>query len=419
MFGKADPNRLDQDWNVNDLFSEIDPRSPAFRQEANVRIREAIHQGGLDDLLQEARPEVVLYRFLRDGLAFYHQLADKGGWPLVPAGRTLRQDDRDPRVPSLRNRLALTRDFSGDDLTSTVLDTELVEGVLRFQRRHGLDDDGIVGKGTLAALNVTAAERVRQIEINLERARWVMHQEVGGNLVLVNIAAYEVWLVRNRQVEWRSRVQVGKPFTRTPIFADQIIYLEFNPTWTVPVSIANAHILPKVQADPGYLVSSQMVLLDSQGGEVSPDSVDWATVKRMPYTVRQEPGPHNALGLVKFMFPNEHAVYLHDTPSRDKFSRSARAFSSGCIRVENPFDLAALLLDDQSDWTRPRIDQVVESGKRTSVKLSEPLPILLLYWTAFGDESCTVHFREDLYERDAAVWKALQGPVMAHRRHQN
>ncbi len=416
-FGKADPSRLDTDWNINDLFDERDPLSSEVREEITSLILDGINQGDIGPMLQLARPDLHLYQNLRVGLAFYRELTAAGGWPEIPEGPTLRKDDNDPRVLALRRRLAVTRDFAGVDLTSTVLDEDLVAGIVRFQARHGLDDDGIVGKGTLAALNVSAEDRMKQIEINLERARWVMHHGVGGDLVLVNIAAYEAVLIRNKKGEWRSRVQVGKPYTRTPVFADEIVYLEINPTWTIPASITNTTTLAKAKADPGYFAANHMVLLDSQGSQVDPHSVDWAKLNRMPYTVRQEPGPHNALGLVKFIFPNVHAVYLHDTPSRQHFSRSARAFSHGCIRLENPFDLATLLLDDQPKWTRAKIDEVVESGKRTTVKLTKTMPILLLYWTAFSETAGSVQFRQDLYDRDAAVLKALQGPVLPHKRH--
>ena len=246
-----------------------------------------------------------------------------------------------------------------------------------------------------------------------------MNFDPGDDLVLVNVASFHVSLVRGRELAWRSRVQVGKPYTRTPIFADAMTYLELNPTWTVPASIANKSILEGLKADPDYLTPRDMVLLDSQGREVSPATVDWSTVSRMPYTVRQQPGPKNALGRVKFMFPNKHAVYLHDTPSKQHFSRSARAFSHGCIRTENPFDLAELLLDDQPEWTREHIDQVIESGKRTTVKLSKPLPVFLLYWTAYVDFDGAVNFREDLYTRDPAVLTALQGPLATRARHEH
>lgn len=418
-FGKADPSRLDKDWNLNAIYEELDITDSAVLKNADTYIVEAIAKGDLDSLIKASRPEFPLYTRLRTGLTFYLELAAAGGWTPIPAGPTLRLDDDDPRVPTLRKRLALTGDYTGSDLTSTVIDEDLVVGIKAFQARHGLEDDGIAGKGTLAALNVPAETRVQQIKTNLERSRWVMNHDIGDDLIVVNIAAFDVRLFRNRELEWRSLVMVGKPYTATPIFADEVVYLEFNPTWTVPASISNTSILTNAKADPEYFAANHMVLLDGKGREVDPASVDWANLNRMPYTVRQEPGPHNALGLVKFMFPNPHAVYLHDTPSRQLFGRSARAFSHGCIRLENPFDLAELLLDDQPQWSRAKIDEVVESGKRTTVRLSESLPILLLYLTAYTEEDGRVQFRQDLYDRDAAVLKALAGPVKPHQRHAN
>jgi murein L,D-transpeptidase YcbB/YkuD len=417
IFGKADPSRLDDDWNINDLHAELDPTSTQVRAVANAEFFEAISSGALGPLFSRARPDLALYLGLREFYAGHRKIAEDGGWPEVPGGPTLREGDTDPRVAALRRRLVYSKDYTGENLDDPRFDKELEAAVIRFQIRHGLDDDGAVGKGTVAALNVPAAVRADQIRLNLERARWVMHHDLGGSLVLVNIAAYRVWLIRDYDFLWGARVQVGKPFTRTPVFTDNMTYLEFNPTWTVPVSIANRSILPKVKVDPGYLASQDMVLLDGKGNEVSPDTVDWPHVTKMPYTVRQQPGTKNALGQVKFMFPNKHAVYLHDTPSRHNFGRSARAFSSGCIRVENPLELAALLLDDQPRWDPEKIGKVIESGQRTSVRLSEPLPVLLLYWTAFMSIDGNIHFRDDLYGRDAAVLQALDARPVPHTRH--
>lgn len=416
-YGKADPNRLDQDWNLNAIFGEYDPGDEPTQKELFALIIAAAAENDVDKLIDLSRPRFPVYHKMRDGYIFFRGLDQAGGWPTVPSGPTLREGDRDPRVPTLRQRLSMTRDYTGEDSTSDLLDADLATAVAGFQKRHGLAADGVVGKQTLATMNVTAAERAQQIRVNLERARWVLQLDFGDDAVIVNIASYDVWLFRENLRIWHARVQVGKPFTRTPVFADAIAYLEFNPTWTVPLSIANRSILPKVKQDSGYLATRDMVLLDGKGGTIDPATIDWASVTSMPYTVRQNPGPQNALGRVKFIFPNKHAVYLHDTPSRQHFSRDARAFSSGCIRVENPLELATLLLDDQAGWSREEVDAVVESGKRTVVNLTEKLPVLLLYWTAYSMDEGVMRFREDLYGRDAAVLELLDGPVVAQGRH--
>jgi len=416
VFGKADPNRLDKDWNVDELYSRLDVADSEVRAEITARILAAISDGDPGSIIKLARPDLPLHSALRSALARYREIAASGGWTGVSDGPTLREGDTDARVTALRRRLAVTGDLPGDDPASATFDGTLTAAVIRFQRRHGLGDDGVVGKGTLAAMNVRADERADQLRINLERLRWVL-RDPGYDFVLVNVAAFEVWLVRGRELRWHSRVQVGKPYTRTPIFADVMTYLEINPTWTVPASISNKSILAGLKADPAYLEPRNMVLLDSQGREVDARSVDWSALSRMPYTVRQEPGPKNALGRVKFMFPNKHAVYLHDTPSKQHFGKAARAFSHGCIRTENPFELAALLLDDQPTWTPEHIDEVIASGKRTAVRLTEPLPVFLLYWTAYVDMDGTVNFRNDLYDRDTGVLTALQGAAMPRDRH--
>jgi len=415
-FGKADPARLNADWNINDLGESIDLNDAETRGQIVTEILGTVADGRVEQLLEEVRPSGIHYIQMRQAYNHYRTLAAKGGWPSVPDGPTLREGDQDARVAILRQRLVVTDDLDPALAQGQSFDADVTRAVVHFQARHGLDDDGLVGKGTLAALNVPAAQRADELRINLERDRWVLHLEL-RDFVVVNIAAFEVWLVRDRQLIWESRVQVGTSAHKTPIFTEAMTYLDVNPTWTVPASIANRAILPKVKADPGYLASQDMVLLDSKGRAQDPAEVDWASVTRMPYTVRQNPGPLNALGQIKFIFPNKHAVYLHDTPSRHNFSRANRTFSSGCIRVQNPFDLATLLLDDQPEWTRERLDEVLESGKRTTVRLKEPLPVFLLYWTAYVDFQGVVQFRSDVYQRDPAVRAALDAPSTIHRHH--
>ena len=415
-YGKADPARLNADWNIDDLGEGLDLDDVETKGQIVTEILGTVADGRVEQLLDEIRPSGIYYLQMRQAYVHYRALAANGGWPSVPDGPTLREGDQDARVAILRQRLAVTDDLDPALAQGQSYDADVTTAVVHFQARHGLDDDGLVGKGTLAALNVPAAQRADELRINLERDRWVLNLDL-RDFVVVNIAAFEVWLVRDNQMIWESRVQVGTSAHKTPIFTEAMTYLDVNPTWTVPASIANRAILPKVKADPGYLASQDMVLLDSKGREQDPAGVDWASVTRMPYTVRQNPGPLNALGQIKFIFPNKHAVYLHDTPSRYNFSRASRTFSSGCIRVQNPFDLATLLLDDQPEWTRERLDEVLESGKRTTVRLKEPLPVFLLYWTAYVDFQGAVQFRSDVYKRDAAVRAALDAPSSMHRQH--
>jgi len=318
---------------------------------------------------------------------------------------------KDARITILRNRLHVTGDMPAENMESDLFDSTVEEGVKHFQQRHGLDDDGIVGKGTLAALNVSVADRIDQIRVNLERARWILH-DLPEEFVVADIAGFYVKYYRGGDIVWEGRAQVGKPYRKTPVFRDQIRYLEFNPTWTVPPTILKKDVLPAIKRDPDYLAKKNMRVLDGKGKPVDAAAIDWSQYleKSFPYLIRQEPGPGNALGRIKFMFPNKHLVYLHDTPSKGLFEQSARAFSSGCIRVENPFGFAERLLENTPGWDRSRIMREVDTAKTSRVNLAEPVTVMLLYWTVAVDAAGTVIFKDDIYQRDAAVLDGLNEP---------
>ena len=269
--------------------------------------------------------------------------------------------------------------------------------------RHGIDADGKVGPRSLEELNVPVETRIDQIRANLERARWVF-RDVEDTYIIVDIAGFHLDLVEDRQIVWSTNVQVGKARHATPVFKSTLKYIEFNPTWTIPPGILRNETLPAIRRDPDYLSRNNMSVVTISGKIVDPTTIDWAATagKGFPYMIRQEPGTRNALGQVKFIFPNEYMVYLHDTPSKGLFARTERAFSHGCIRTQNPFDFAENLLDGQG-WDRARIDQVIESRKTTRVNLEKPVTVMLLYWTADVEADGTVHFRKDVYKRDAPI----------------
>jgi len=304
-----------------------------------------------------------------------------------------------------------------DDLTSMktgipdLYSNEVERAVRRFQERHGLEITGVVDSVTLAELNVTAAERIRQIELNMERWRWLpLH--LGQRHILINIANFKLDVVENEQVILTMLAVVGNQFRRTPVFSDMLTYLVFNPYWNITPNMAIQDILPQVLKDPTYLENQRIKVLQGWGAdasEVDPNSIDWAIVDRnnFPYRFRQEPGPLNALGRIKFMFPNKFNVYLHDTPSRGFFLKSRRDFSSGCIRIERPVELAEYLLREDPKWTKKEILATIESSKETTVKLPLAIPIHLLYWTAWADDYGMIHFRNDIYGRDKLVYEAL------------
>jgi len=350
----------------------------------------------------------VLYQRLKTALASYRAIAERGGWPAVPAGETLKPGAEDPRLPVLRQRLLAEGDLATDAPVEVTYADSLVAAVERFQTRHGLTADGVIGPGTLAAMNVPVADRIDQLRVNLERCRWVV-REAQERFVVTNVAAFQVFLFEDGKIRWQSRCQVGKEARQTPIFGAEIRYVELNPTWTVPPTIFAKDTLPAVRRDPGYLKERHLRVIDARGKEVPASQINWATTtpRNFPHMLRQDPGPHCALGRVKFVSPNEHAVYMHDTPSQELFATDQRAFSSGCIRVEHPLELARLLIDD-SKWTAEAIDATIATEKTTPILLSKPVPVYFLYFTATADHEGRPHFFRDLYGRDPRVLTGLE-----------
>jgi len=403
-FGKVNPQRIESTWNFTRHFR-------AGRDPLNT-LTEAVAAASLAEFLGQWLDRAPLYRSLQPKLAEYRALAAAGGWPEVPEGPTLKPGATDPRLPLLRERLIVTGDLPGTTPVSGTYDEILVAAVQRFQARHTLDADGVLGAGTLAALNVPVSARIDQLRLSLERARWVL-EDTAGEVVVVNVAGYEVFATRNGAPFWWRRAVVGTQARETPIFKASITYLDLNPTWTVPPTILREDILPKVRRDPGYLRSQNISVLDLNGRPVNAAAIDWQAVgSRPPYILRQRPGPGNALGRIKFMFPNAHSVFLHDTPSRGLFEKAERNFSSGCIRVEDPLSLAEILLADPAQWNRAGLEAAIATGTTRTVRLPKPWPILILYWTAELDSEGRVRFLPDVYRRDPGLLQALNGEVV-------
>jgi murein L,D-transpeptidase YcbB/YkuD len=397
--GKLDPLSVE---------AEIDLHSPELGADAIALLAEAVASGDIPGTLERLAPQNELYRGLKRGLARYRDIADRGGWPAIPDGPTLRPGERSPRVTLLRQRLLASGDLAADTGADPELYDPLLEAAVRhFQARHLLAVDAAVGKRTLAAANVSVDARIDQIRVNLERARWLLH-DLPPTHVLVDIAGFEVRYVRDGVELLRSRATVGRPYRKTPIFRAAIRYLEFNPTWTVPPTILTNDVLPEIRKNLGYLAKRQMRVLTFDGRAVDPATVDWRRYsgKNLPYLIRQDPGPKNALGQVKFMFPNAHSVYLHDTPERKLFLQPERAFSSGCIRVEEARRLALLLLEAEGR-SEAEVEALFADVRTRRVPLARPVPILLYYWTVAIEDDGDVLFKRDLYDRDAGLLAAL------------
>lgn len=400
--GRVKPNEVNKALN---LF----PRAP----DPSVLL-EYIESGEDFDLaLESLAPNTPNYARLKDALADYRAKAAAGGFTPLAEGETLKPGMTDPRLDALRLRLAQQDLFVAGSHAGDVYDGALVEAVKLFQERHGLEVDGVLGKATLAELNVPIETRIAQIELNMERRRW-MPDDLGERYVFVNLADQNLKLVENDKTIHTTRVVVGKPYHATPVFSDAITYAEVNPFWTVPVSIATSEYLPMLQKDPGAL-AGKGIRVFSGTREIDPWSVAWGSYGRgnFPFTLRQDPGDGNALGRVKYMFPNKFNIYIHDTPSKALFSRAQRSFSHGCIRAENPFDLGAVLLA-RDGWDRERLLAVRDSGERRVIKLKEPVPVHLTYLTAWVNKDGSVHFRKDIYDRDTVLARAIAN----HRRQQ-
>jgi murein L,D-transpeptidase YcbB/YkuD len=372
-------------------------------------LQKAAAAGNLRAFFDGLAPRSPRYERLRDALTDYRQIAGRGGWPRVATGPLLRRNMRTDRIRMLRRRLVVTRDLYAGTHQGDLFDGEIEAAVRRFQRRHGLAEDGVVGPKTRAALNIPVAQRIQQIRVNLQRRRSIP-DNLGPHYVFVNMADFNLKAVKEGRTVLTMKVVVGTPYRQTPLFTANMTYVDFNPYWNIPRRIALEEIVPRARRDPAYLHRQGIRIFtgwDAQARELPPQEVNWFDVgtRPFPYRLRQDPGPRNPLGRVKFMFPNLHEVYLHDTPARDLFNRTVRTFSHGCIRIEKPVELAAHLLPELSG---ANVKQIMADGKRGIFKLREAVPVYLSYLTAWVNKDGTVHFREDIYSRDGHPAAAMR-----------
>ncbi len=405
LSGRVNPESIDPEW---------------FSNRRGADLGEALENAILPDRIEETLhgflPAQSGYWKLREALARYREIAQHGGWRKISDGPALKKGDRGKRILELRERLSAEgKPIPSSEESQESLDNYFDEGleqtVREFQYLHGLDQDGVVGPVTLSALNVSAGERVRQLEINMERWRW-LPQNLGEHHIMVNMASFTLCVFDNGNPTMHMRVIVGKGYRRTPVFSSRMTYLVLCPYWHVPPSIAVEDKLPLIKNDPDYLVKQNMRVFQGWGAdakEIALKSIVWdhITPANFPYRLRQDPGPTNALGRVKFMFPNRFNVYMHDTPSQELFQKSRRTFSSGCIRIQKPLELAAYLLKGDPRWDRQAIEDQVAQNTEKTIILPTPFDIHLLYWTAFVEQDGTIHFRDDVYGRDGRLEKAL------------
>jgi murein L,D-transpeptidase YcbB/YkuD len=387
--GRVHPEEIRNDWHAS---------TPEMDLPTNLR--QALEGGTLSKLLEALPPPHPGYGRLREALRALREVEAAGGWPAIPDGPKLLQGSRGARVALLRQRLS--------EPAGERFDLALAASVRRFQEQHGIEPDGRVGAMTLGELNVTAGERMRQVELNLERWRWIPRR-LGDPHVFANIPAFDLELVRGESSVWRTRIVVGQAFTPTPVFSDRIVAVVINPPWNVPESIALAEYLPELRENPKALQRLGLRLLqgsEEHAREIDPTSVHWKALDEgsFPYRLRQDPGPNNALGRVKFQLTNDFNVYLHDTPAQGLFGHTDRDLSHGCIRVEDPLDLARLILDESS---QDSLDEAFGQTEERRLPVKPAVPIHIVYLTAWVDETGELQFSPDVYEFDGPQRSAL------------
>jgi murein L,D-transpeptidase YcbB/YkuD len=434
--GASDPKRMaDLDIFLTDAFLTlgchlsagcVDPvtiQAEWFAKRGKVDVSSVLEQAlrikQVRELLMSLRPEHDSYAKLRQALAQYRDLSSKGEWPMVARGPSLKRNSASDRVVELKKRFVASGDLLPDTLSgSNLFDEQLEQAVISFQKRHGLEPDGIAGRTTLNALNIPLKQRIRQMELNLERLRWILGNPEQRSIV-INIANYELNVIEEGKPVLSMKVIVGKPYTRTPVFTAKMTHLVLNPSWNVPDSIAQKEILEKIKRDTHYLAEQDIRVLKGWGlreQEIDQSKINWSgiTANTLSYRFRQQPGVLNPLGRIKFMLPNQYDVYLHDTPSKRLFSENVRTFSHGCTRIEKPLELAEYLLRDAPGWTRNKLLEAIAEGSEQKVHIPRPLNVHFLYLTAWVDNEGTVQFRNDIYERDKLLDSALRNKPTLH-----
>jgi len=352
-------------------------------------------------------PETVQHTEL--AIARYEQVVANGGWPQVPVNDRLRTGARNPAVLALRQRLKLAGDLDPAAVENDVYDSYVETAVRRFQARHGLSTDGRPGKLTFDALNVPADQRLSQLKTNLARLR-AFDTKSAQRFVVCNIPAAQLEAIENGTVMSRHIAVVGKPDRPSPDINSRIVEINFNPYWTVPVSIVRKDLIPKMQAEPDYLTKNKIRILDPKNNELTPAQINWFSEEAVNYKFKQDPGDLNSLGSIRINFPSPHGVYMHDTPYKNLFGEDVRFHSSGCMRIQNVRDLVSWMLSETSGWSRIEIDEVIKSGERKDARLKTPVPLHWIYVTAWSTADGVVQFRDDIYNRDG-----LSPPASASR----
>ncbi|MBN7812131.1 L,D-transpeptidase family protein [Algoriphagus sp. H41] len=399
--GKVDPTSLKGSWEIVRKSSRMSYLDLLNRAVAEQEIRRN---------LERLYPKFSIYKKGREVLRAMDERTktDTLDWKPVKLDKSIKVGDSHAFIPVLRERLNYWGYAKSDSARdSKRYDSAMFLGVQAFQLRNGMEPDGIIGKNTALGLNASPLMLFEKAAVNLERLRWLPDTVQNLEMILVNIANYQLDYVDKLDTLLSARVIVGKQYHESPIFTAEMSYIVFSPYWNIPPSIARKEIIPAVRKNPNYLNQKNMDVVTFSGKQVDPASINWSA-RSFPYMIRQKPGGSNSLGLVKFMFPNSHNVYIHDTPTRSLFAKEDRALSHGCIRIQNPAQFAQMLLKDDPSWTPEKIDQAMHQTKEQIVSLPRKIPVVLLYLTFWADSKGQPHFRQDIYDRDAEILEALR-----------
>ena len=377
-----------------------------------VVLENALYSGKITESFDRLRPNHPEYSKLKYTLRIYTDIANKGGWPQIPNGKLLREGVSDKRVKLLKKRLILTNDLTNK--RTRYLDyfnEDLKFAVMNFQKRNGLKPDGIVGSSTIRALNIPVEIKIDRIKINMEKWRWHA-RSLDNRYIIVNIPTFELRVIEDEETILQMPVIVGRYKRQTPLLSDRMTYMVLNPFWKVPDIIALEDKLPKIKEDPEFFTKTSMKVYEGWGEdtkEVDPQTVDWENLNEENLNVRlvMDPGPANALGQMKFMFPNDEDVYIHDTPSKYLFKKPKRTFSSGCIRIQKPYELADYLLKDNPKWPSEKLREEIKKKEKVEIGLDNPIPVYILYFTTWSDENGNIMFADDIYSIDAQLKSAM------------
>ncbi len=399
--GKVDPQTLAGHWRITAKTAKV-----AY----NDLLELAVTKKQIRQSLETLYPDITIYKKGREVIRAMDEIRkqDTLNWKAVKISKTIKVGETNGGMPNLRQRLAFWKYLEPYTfIDEKEYDSTMFAAVQRFQQRNGLESDGALGKNTVNALNQSPVDLIDKASVNMERLRWLPDTLRGAEMILVNIANYQLDYLNNRDTLFSTRVIVGKKYHESPIFSSAMSYIVFSPYWNLPTSIVRNEIMPAVRKNPNYLAQKNMEVVTFSGKPVNSSSVNWSG-KSIPYMVRQKPGANNSLGLVKFMFPNEYSVYIHDTPARSLFKKEDRALSHGCIRIENPAVFAGLLLKSNSSWTEEKINLAMHQNHEQIVTLDRKIPVVLLYLTFWADSKGQGHFRQDIYDRDMEVLEALR-----------